>query len=321
MSENAPILVREQKLADAPIALTVAIPAYRHEAYVTECLSGILAARKLDRIEILLLDDCSPDATLSRAREVLEASGARFRLFHNPVNRGLTYGLRFLLEQARGRYFLPCASDDSLVAAAIDQLVAQIDDGRITEAFLVCAADYFGSLDGPVYAADQMTAWFRDIHALYRQLSTEYPKPLLLQSTIFDTAFLRHVAPWDDGLGLDDWPSFIRATRRAIADQRDVSFAPDIVLTLYRVHAGGNHNNIERQRHNCLQVVDQVVDRQYGRIARSNVLSDIAAIHLFEGRYRAGFRDYALSVQADPSFRAVFRLPMRAARSLLRRQS
>ncbi len=299
--------------------VTIAIPAYRHAQYLTECFSGILSSRRHDRIEVILIDDCSPDGTLAQARQLLEGSGVRFRIYHNRKNRGLSYGLRFLLAEASGRFFIPCASDDCLLAPAIDLLVEQIQAGHGPQSLQICSAEYFGSGSGPVYDAKRLQALVADTARFYRQLSIEFPRPLLLQSTVFNTGFLRRLAPWDDNLILDDWPTFLRSAGLALKEGLPVSFRADVMLTRYRAHSDGIHNNIDRQTRGCLEVVDKVVAAEFKPQARANVLSDLAAIHLYEGRYAEAARAYVQCVRAYPSLITALRLPLRAAASMPKR--
>ena len=68
------------------IRVSVVIPVYNVEAYLTDCLNSV-TGQTLREIELLCVDDCSTD----RCREILSAAAEqdpRIRLFFGDVNRG-----------------------------------------------------------------------------------------------------------------------------------------------------------------------------------------------------------------------------------------
>ena len=297
----------------------MAIPAYNHAHYIDACIAGVLSCEQRMTTEVIVIDDCSQDATVARAVETLSASDVTFRVFRNETNQGLSYGLDFLLRAAEGRYFLACASDDILIGKALDSLIQKIDTTGGPPSFEICSAIYIGSREGPVYDTAQLTRLAADKPAFCTWLSTEIPKPLLLQSTLFNTPFLRRVNPWADRLALDDWPTFLRASLLCLADGLPIRFTPEIELTYYRVHAGGLHRNAERQKRACLEVVDKVIPVKHKHVARSHVLSEFAVAHLAQGHYAQAWRDYSAAVSSQASLDTLLRAPIAAMAGIVRR--
>ena len=320
---NPPGITRQiagqQNPVTGPITLTVGIPAYKHADYIDDCLAGILKCEHRAAIEVILIDDCSPDATATKAVEALSASGITFRVYRNETNQGLSYGLDFLLHAATGRYLLLCASDDSIIGPALDRLIQKVDAIGGPEAFEICGARYFGSRKGPVYDTAQLTRLTADKEAFCTWLSTEIPKPLLLQSTLFNTSFLQRLNPWADRLILDDWPTFLRAAIRALAEDLPIRFTSEIELTHYRVHAEGLHANAERQKRACLEVVEKVVPAPYKRVAYAHVLSEFVLADLARGHYAQAWRGYTAAVASHPRLDTLLRAPIAAMAGMGRR--
>lgn len=90
--------------------LSVVVPVYNTEAYLERCLQS-LRGQTLREIEVLVVDDCSPDG--SRAiMERYAKEDSRFRVVANEKNRGL-FGARVAgAAQAKGRYIAFLDSDD-----------------------------------------------------------------------------------------------------------------------------------------------------------------------------------------------------------------
>jgi glycosyltransferase involved in cell wall biosynthesis len=301
------------------ITLTVGIPSYNHANYINACLAGLMSSEQRAAIEVIVIDDCSPDATAAKAVEALLASDLTFRVYRNETNQGLSYGLDFLLTATVGDYLIVCASDDILCGNALDQVIQNIGTTGGPPSFEIFGARYFGSRGGSVYNTDKLTRLAADTQAFCTWLSTEIPKPLLLQSTLFNTVFLQRLNPWADRLILDDWPTFLRAGMLALSEDLPIRFTPEIELTHYRVHAGGLHANAERQRRACLEVVEKVIPESYKRVARARVLSELVAADLAQGHYTQAWRDYRAAVAWHPRLNTVLHAPIAALLGIGRR--
>lgn len=90
--------------------VSVIVPVYKTEKYLKRCLDS-LCRQSLDNIEILLIDDASPD----RCGEICEeyaAKDRRFKVIHNTVNRGVAAVRNIGVANAAGEYLMFADSDD-----------------------------------------------------------------------------------------------------------------------------------------------------------------------------------------------------------------
>ena len=287
--------------------LTICIPAYSHEEYIQECIGSIASARSKRLLEVIVIDDCSSDSTVLSALTALSCAGVSYSIYRNEQNMGLTFGLDFLLSKASSEYVIFCASDDKLLPLAIDRVIADLSTEPI-EAFTVYGAKYFGNKSGTVYSKRVFSAIFSDAEKLHEWVSTRIPKPLLLQSTVFNREFLCKISPWDDQLILDDWPTFIKASRQAILDKLKVSFSSEFLVE-YRVHNGGIHRNVERQRRACFEVVDRLIAPEYAARARARVHLELSVVYLALGEYRMSLSNYAAAIKLNPTPTIIGLLP------------
>jgi len=94
--------------ADAPADITVLIPSFRHEVFIEETLHSVLAQR-YGNFKVLVVDDCSPDDTVARARTVKDD---RIDVRVNPKNLGLGSSVLAALDQIDTPYVALLNSDD-----------------------------------------------------------------------------------------------------------------------------------------------------------------------------------------------------------------
>ena len=99
--------------------VSVIIPVYNVEAYLPTCLESV-CGQSLSRIEILLIDDGSTDASFRICLEWAERD-PRIRCFHQE-NRGVSYARNMGLEQAQAEYIAFVDSDDWLDPAYLEKL-------------------------------------------------------------------------------------------------------------------------------------------------------------------------------------------------------
>ena len=84
--------------------LSVLVPFHNVERYIGECVESILSQAD-DGVEIVLLDDASPDGSLAIARALQQRAPQAIRIVSHAENRGLSTTRNGLLDAGRGRYF------------------------------------------------------------------------------------------------------------------------------------------------------------------------------------------------------------------------
>lgn len=90
--------------------VSVIVPVYNVEKYLVRCLDS-LRRQNMKEIEILLIDDASPD-TCGEICDNYAAKDARFRVFHNKTNQGLSVARNIGIEHAISDYLMFVDSDD-----------------------------------------------------------------------------------------------------------------------------------------------------------------------------------------------------------------
>ena len=104
--------------------VSVIIPSYNHQDYVKECIDSI-ANQTYQNIEIIVIDDGSPDKTYEVVERVLAGYTHRFKKIslQKQENIGKVRTLNRLIEKTSGKYIYPIDSDDVSRPTAIQKEV------------------------------------------------------------------------------------------------------------------------------------------------------------------------------------------------------
>lgn len=90
--------------------VSIGMPVYNGERYIRAALESLLAQSFTD-FELIISDNASTDATESICREYA-ARDARIVCIRHEKNRGASANFQFVLDQARGEFFMWAACDD-----------------------------------------------------------------------------------------------------------------------------------------------------------------------------------------------------------------
>ena len=83
-------------------------------SYVEKCAASLFG-QTLDDLEIIFVDDCSPDNSIELVKKTLENYPERIcstKILRKPSNGGLAAARKYGLEYANGEYVIHCDSDD-----------------------------------------------------------------------------------------------------------------------------------------------------------------------------------------------------------------
>ncbi len=107
------------------IKLSIIIPIYNVEPYLADCLDSVLKTKQTD-YEIILVDDGSPDNSLSIAQRYAEKYPQRIRI-HSGPNGGLGQARNIGIEMATGEWLLFVDSDDRLADGALEEIFSVLN--------------------------------------------------------------------------------------------------------------------------------------------------------------------------------------------------
>ena len=113
--------------------VSVIIPVYNVERYLTSCLDSVLDQTMQD-FEIIAIDDASPDGC-GAILDAYAARDERIRVIHLKQNHMQGYGRNRGLEQAKGTYVYFLDSDDMILPETLDELTRTADEDTLDGIF------------------------------------------------------------------------------------------------------------------------------------------------------------------------------------------
>lgn len=105
-------------------AVSVIVPMYNVENFVGKCARQLFE-QSLIALEIIFVDDCSPDQSSSVIEKILleyPDREAHVKIIRHEVNRGLPSARNSGLDKASGEYIFHCDGDDWLESSALEDL-------------------------------------------------------------------------------------------------------------------------------------------------------------------------------------------------------
>ncbi|ETI91192.1 MAG: Cps2K [Clostridium butyricum DORA_1] len=148
--------------------LTLILPIYNVEKYLTVCLDSIVKQKQFENCEILLINDGSTDGSGDLCN-IYAKKYSNIKAFHK-VNGGLSDARNYGLKRANGEYVLFIDSDDYICDGAIEKIIDETlnykvdilmcdasvvneDGGLVTESKFNYV--HKGLLEGKVYSGQQ----------------------------------------------------------------------------------------------------------------------------------------------------------------------
>lgn len=108
--------------------VSVRIPAYNHEQYIQEAINSVIN-QTYKNIELIIINDGSPDKTDEKIMELYDKCKDRFERFEyiSRENRGLVKTINELNQLSKGYYITGLASDDFYAPTKIEKQVEALE--------------------------------------------------------------------------------------------------------------------------------------------------------------------------------------------------
>ena len=103
------------------VNLSIVVPVYNAEEYLTACLDSILAAKGSEQIEFLLIDDGSEDGSGALCDSYAKAHD-NIRVIHKK-NEGISTTRNLGMKEASGKYIYFCDADDMVVPVLFEKVI------------------------------------------------------------------------------------------------------------------------------------------------------------------------------------------------------
>lgn len=113
-----------------PPKISIIIPIYNVEEYITECLQSVMRQTYKGEIECILVDDCGKDNSIAIAEQLIAdyKGSIAFRVLHHEHNRGLSAARNTGTDAAIGDYIYYLDSDDYISDDCIEVLTEPLKE-------------------------------------------------------------------------------------------------------------------------------------------------------------------------------------------------
>ena len=104
--------------------ISIIVPCYNKAVYLTDALDSVLNQTYLNW-ECIIIDDGSPDATASIAKEYLNKD-KRFKYYYQD-NQGVSLARNNGIKRSSGKFILPLDADDIIEPTYIEKALKHFD--------------------------------------------------------------------------------------------------------------------------------------------------------------------------------------------------
>lgn len=191
--------------------VSIVVPAYNEDVVIQKSLISIMD-QTYPRIEIIVVDDGSSDATFVKAKQLEYDNGvSSLRVFRKP-NGGKAQALNYGMEHSSGELIMVVDADSKLSDDAIERMVPYFDDLRVA------------AVAGSVYVSNR-------INTLTRLQALEYIEGLNMARN--GQAFFKLVSIIPGPIGV-----FRKTALAEVGGYDSDTFAEDADLTMKLIAAG-----------------------------------------------------------------------------------
>lgn len=141
--------------------ISVLIPVYNVEKYVKRCIDSVLSQTMQDGVEVIIVNDCTPDRSMEIIFEALRAYNMKtdekkmtVRVVNHDTNRGLAAVRNTAMSYATGDYTIHVDSDDWVEPDMLEKMYAKAIE---EDADIVIADFYFAYEHKEVYSSQECT--------------------------------------------------------------------------------------------------------------------------------------------------------------------
>lgn len=110
--------------------VSVIVPVYNTEKYLRRCLDS-LVNQTIEDIEIIVINDCSPDNSKEILKEYEKKHKDKIKVFHNKTNKGIGYNRNYGIKKATGEYIGFVDSDDWVNETMYDKLYKKAKEDNL----------------------------------------------------------------------------------------------------------------------------------------------------------------------------------------------
>jgi glycosyltransferase involved in cell wall biosynthesis len=264
-----------KKISNHPL-VSVIIPSYNHQFFVERCLNSV-AAQTYENIEVVIVDDCSPDDSADRIDRLIQTSAWKSRFpertkFHCfSVNQGAHAAINHAISEANGEIISILNSDDMYYPNRLASIIREMQDKD--QEMVFSRVQYIDENDDIITHAHPVGQKYFQNQELIKQFPTLGFACLLFNVAIstgnfvFTKSVFDQVGPFNGYRYCHDWDFLLRSliyTEPHFLDQS---------LYYYRFHGKNTFESLESVG---VAETNQILSGLISNLNFSNTLNPLA---------------------------------------------
>ncbi|MCD5406738.1 MAG: glycosyltransferase [Desulfotomaculum sp.] len=121
--------------------LTIGIPTYNRKEAVAERVRELIAASVHDIVNILIIDNNSPDGTFEHLKKICDSTG--IRVLKNPKNLGAVANFVRLFQKCQTEYLIITSDEDPVIPSQLESLIAILSADDLKNKPLFISPQFF----------------------------------------------------------------------------------------------------------------------------------------------------------------------------------
>ena len=168
--------------------ISIIVPVYNVDKYLKRCVDSLLK-QTYENIEIILVNDCSPDNSAQIISEY-EMSDSRVKGITQPQNMGVSAARNRGLEEASGEWIAFCDGDDWYLPEFCEEMLKSAEENGSD--FVICNYQLVSD-SGPVISVDLLTPIKNDLsNKKVIACGPIYSPVHLIKKQLFDKSNVRY---------------------------------------------------------------------------------------------------------------------------------
>ena len=180
--------------------VSVVVPVYKVEDVIHNTINSIIH-QSYHNIEVILVNDGSPDNSIEVALRILENSGLQWRVI-NQENKGLSSARNNGIKESKGEWVICVDSDDVIAENAIERMVMCADAHKTQCVFCGYKPVYDDTyLDPPSYDHGDILIDIKNVRELFLKRKIKFLAPgMLAKRTLFNYLSFDVDCPYDEDI-------------------------------------------------------------------------------------------------------------------------
>lgn len=179
--------------------VSIIVPVYKAEKYISKCMHSLFN-QTLQELEIIVIDDCSPDKSIEIVKQVITEYPKRLnqlKLIRNESNLGVGQTRQKGIDSATGAYIIHCDPDDWIDPTLYEEMLnyaLQNDADIVICDFIKEYGDNYQRM--PQVCSQNKSEMFATIAT--RQLHMSLCNKLIRKEIYQKFRFQPHINMWED---------------------------------------------------------------------------------------------------------------------------